>query len=265
MAREETVRVDGAELHCRIDGPGEDAPWCVFSNSLVTDLRVWDAQVRAIGDRYRVLRYDQRGHGRSSVPPAPLDFSVLGSDVLALLDHFSIERTAFVGLSMGVPTGLAAHARDASRFSRLVFVDGMAKTAPTGAASWEERIVFASAEGMARFAEATIRRWLQPGMRDGERGRTLAGMIAATPLDGFVQSARALQDYDYADEIARIRCPLFAIAGAEDGAMPQTMDKVFGDVAARAVIRIAEAGHIPNFEQPDAFNAALTACLSDRT
>lgn len=263
MPGEHRIDVDGATLRCRIDGR-EGGRWIVFSNSLLTDLGVWDAQVADLDGDYRILRYDQRGHGRSDATGAPLDFDTLGRDLLALLQRFGIERCTFVGLSMGVPTGLSAHAKDAGRFERMVFVDGMAKTAPGGAAAWDERIGLATAEGMERLADATAARWLQPEALDGPSGEKLRTMIAATPLSGFVQCARALQGYDYGDEVGRVRCPLYAIAGESDGAVPDTMNRVFGRVAAAPVKLIERSGHIPNYEQPEAFNAALRQCLEDR-
>lgn len=262
MAREQSVTVGAVRLYCRRDGAEGEAPWVVFGNSLVTDLSIWDAQVAALGDRFRVLRYDQRGHGQSSAPDAPLDVEVLGSDLLAVLNHFEVERCTYVGLSMGVPTGLSAHAKAPARFERLVFVDGQARTAPTGATMWAERKAFAKDHGMERVAEDTVRRWLQPPAAEGPAGDTLRAMVAATPLVGFVRGAGALQGYDYLVEVGRIRCPLLAIAGACDGAMPETMTKTFGDVPGARIVRIPEAGHVPNFERPDAFNDALLQFLS---
>lgn len=262
MAQDAYLDVEGAKLRYRAEGDRADAPWIVLGNSLLTDLSVWGAQAECLAQRYRVLRYDQRGHGRSTASGEALTFDILGSDLLALLDALDIAACSYVGLSMGVPTGLSALRSDAGRFECLVFVDGMAKTAAAGAEVWEERIAFARAEGMAQMAEATVQRWLRPQNAAGERGQTLRAMIAGTPLDGFVQCARALQAYDYLDQVAQIGCPLLAIAGAADGAMPDTMQATFGAVAAQPVVAIANAGHIPNFEQPAAFNEVLLAFLA---
>jgi len=261
MTLETNVEIAGISLFCRTDGPGSGAPWIIFSNSLVTDLTIWDAQVDALGGRYNLLRYDQRGHGRSGSSKDTLTFDRLGDDVLALLDHFNIQTCSFVGLSMGVPTGLRAYQQDPARFDRLVFVDGMARTAPTGSAAWQERIDFVAQNGMDRFAEATVGRWLQPDSLQSSKGKTLIAMVAATPENGFVQCATALQGYDYADVVPRINIPLLAIAGAEDGAMPVAMEKTFGVVPGAQIATIAKAGHVPNFERPDAFNAKLIKFL----
>lgn len=261
MGREETVQADDVALHCRIDETAADAPWIVFINSLATDLTVWDAQVAALADEWRILRYDQRGHGRSEIGAGPLNFDILAGDLAALMDHFKIPRCICVGLSMGVPTALALHRRDPALLSGLVVVDGMAKTAPTGAANWAERIAAAKAGGMDHVADVTVERWLQQDSAAGPKGPRLRAMIAGTALAGYTQCAGALQGYDYAADLARLSCPLHAIAGACDGAIAETMEKVFGPVAAASVHQIPQAGHLPNFERPEMFNPVLRDCL----
>lgn len=262
MLVERSVETDGAQLNCRAEGPGDGAQWIVFSNSLATDLGIWDAQRGALADRWNLLRYDQRGHGGSSATKRPLDFETLGRDLLALLDTFDVPTCTFVGLSMGVPTGLSAYGKMPTRFERLVFVDGMAKTAPTGAQAWQERLDFAQTEGMQRVADDTVERWLQAESRGQPAGLRLKRMVGATSIDGYTQCVRALQDYDYASVVSRIRCPLLAIAGAEDGTMPATMQRVFGQVPGAQIERIPGAGHVPNFERPAEFNALLLRFLN---
>lgn len=257
------VARDGYDLHAQVTLPAEaDAPWIVFGNSLVTDLTIWDAQADALSGTYGILRYDQAGHGRSGQPNGPVDFDALGADLLAVMDAAGVKSGVYVGLSMGVPTGLAAHSKAADRFSALVFSDGQAKTAPGGAAGWAERIEGARASGMAAFAEATTGRWLTKGTGTAPRAR-LSQMIAATPFEGFELCATALKDYDYADELARITCPTLLIAGAEDGAMPEGMATKLQPAIANAQMHVIDAaGHVPCFEQPDAFTALLCGFLA---
>lgn len=259
--KETTVEVDGATLFYHCDKVAENAPWVIFSNSLLTDLSIWDAQVAALRSRFNILRYDQRGHGRSTSSQAQLDFDLLGRDLLAVMDAAGVETCSAIGLSMGVPTVLAAYRDAPQRFTKLVFVDGMARTAPTGAAAWQERIELARSDGMPHFTQLTASRWLQPATFSGLEGSRLMAIMAATPLDGFVQCARALQSYDYRDTLAEISVPLLAIAGEQDGAIPATMQKVFSPLPGAKIRVIPNAGHVPNFEQPDAFNTALSAFL----
>ncbi len=177
------------------------------------------------------------------------------------MDAASVARAIYVGLSMGVPTGLSAHAVAAERFSALVFSDGQARTAPGGAAAWAERIEVARGSGMEAFATATSARWLTSGSSPDLRER-LNRMIAATPLEGFAACATALMDYDYAAELWRIAVPTLLIAGAEDGAMPEGMARTLKPAIAGARMEIIDgAGHVPCFERPEAFNAVLSGFL----
>lgn len=262
LSKTVTVSRDGYDLHAAAMLPESiDAPWLVFGNSLVTDLTIWDAQVEALGGRYGILRYDQAGHGGSGVPDKPVDFDILGDDLLAVMDVAGVQRAVYIGLSMGVPTGLAAHKRAADRFVALAFSDGQAKTAPGGAAGWAERIEMARRSGMEAFAAATADRWLTRTASAETRAR-LVRMIAATPFKGFEACATALMDYDYVEALARITCPTLLVAGAEDGAMPEGMATRLKPAIAGSRMHVIEnAGHVPNFEQPKAFAALLSDFL----
>lgn len=257
-----TVSRSGYDLHAEAIPPASDeAPWVIFGNSLVTDLSIWDAQFAALAGRYGILRYDQAGHGQSGMPGGPLDFDALGGDLLAVMDAAGVDRAIYVGLSMGVPTGLAAHAMAADRFIALVFSDGQAKTAPGGAAGWAERIEGARASGMDGFAAATVGRWLTDGTGPDLRAR-LTRMLADTPFEAFEICATALKDYDYTEELARISCPTLLIAGARDGAMPEGMATKLKPAIAGAEMHVIDgAGHVPCFEQAESFTAILQAFL----
>lgn len=260
------VSRDGYDLHAMATPPEfADAPWLVFGNSLMTDLTIWDAQAEAIGGHYGILRYDQAGHGGSGIPGKPVDFDILGADLLTVMDAAGIERAVYVGLSMGVPTGLAAHKHAPDRFLALAFSDGQAKTAPGGAAGWAERIETARSSGMDAFAAATTDRWLTSASSPQTRDR-LTQMVAATPFEGLKTCATALMDYDYVEELARISCPTLLLAGAEDGAMPEGMaTKLKPAIAGSEMHVIENAGHVPCFEQPEAFTAILSSFLDTAT
>lgn len=258
-----SVARKGYALSAEIIRPAQaGAAWIVFGNSLVTDLSIWDDQVAALAGRFGILRYDQAGHGASGIPSDMPDFDMLGADLLAVMDATGVRRAIYVGLSMGVPTGLAAHAAQPDRFDALVLVDGQSRTASGGRAAWAERIAAAEGAGMAAFAAATADRWLTTGA-DNERRARLIRMIAATPLEGFRACATALIQYDYADELPNIRVPTLLIAGAEDGAIPQTMAaNLQPNIADAQLALIPNAGHVPCFEQPEAFTKTLERFLS---
>ncbi len=250
---------DGHALHVQIEG-AEEAPCVVFSNSVLCDLSIWDAQVAGLKDRFRLLRYDQSGHGRSSLPAEPMNFEGYGADLLAVLDGCGIDRCVFVGLSMGVPTGLAAYQTAPDRFTAFVAVDGMAKS--TGrAAFWAERRETVQNAGMEEIAQSTALRWL-PGCTDTDAiVETAKQMIQKTPVDGFSAATHALGGYNFSAALDAISVPFLGIFGALDGAMPQIMPEQFGAIPDAEFAEIQAAGHIPNFQNPDAFNAVLGTFL----
>jgi 3-oxoadipate enol-lactonase len=260
MTGEHWVDLDGVRFRCRVDGP-EFASWLVFSNSLGTDLSVWDHQVAALSADFRILRYDQRGHGRTSVPEAKPTIAQMGDDLLALMDHFGVSTTTLVGLSMGCPTALRVIERAPDRVVRLVLTDGQAATAPTGAAMWEGRIASARAIGMAATADEILGRWFAPGFADTPAGARMRAMIAATPLNGYVAAATALQGYDFTHVLPRIAVPVLLIAGENDGAMPQTMRALASRIGTAAFHEIPGAGHIPNVEQAATYTRLLVEFL----
>jgi len=260
--KDEIVEHDGLRFRCRLDGP-EGAPWIVCSNSLVTDLTIWDRQVEALAPRFRILRYDQRGHGGTSVPVRPATIAQLAEDAAALMRRFGVRSAVFAGVSMRAATGFCLAQRHPDLIARLIASDGQVAAAPGGAQSWQERIELAQREGMAAYADATIPRWFsaRSQVEDNPAIPLVRAMMEATPLDGFVACARALQAYDFRADLASMAQPTLLIAGAEDGAMPKSMQALQTQIPRAEFVEIADAGHIPGIERPEAFNAAVNAFL----
>lgn len=252
------VPVNGMNLNVRIDGP-ENAPWMVCSNSLASNLAIWDDFAAAFGRRFRFLRYDQRGHGGSDLSAGKFTMNDLADDLLRLLDHCCVSKAVLVGVSMGATTVLRCATRDASRCLAVVPVDGAAKSAPGSAAMWEERFAIVRAGGMRAMAEPTVRRWFQPDFFDRkpeivERTKT---MIAETKPEGYFGCATALQEYDFSAEIPALAVPALYIAGAQDGDTPAAM-KALADITPDARFHVIDhCGHLPVVEQPEAFFAAV--------
>jgi 3-oxoadipate enol-lactonase len=266
MTQDKTVQIGDIAVHCCLDEPddaGSNVPWLVFSNSLMTDLGLWDDQVTALGDRYRILRYDQRGHGKTSVPAENCDFDGLAGDLMPLFDQFSIDRAVVIGVSMGGITALRFAALHPERVEALVVSDATAMTAPGAGAAWDERIALARQHGMEALVEPTVARWFRlASLRDNATAvDRVRAMIRATPTEGFTRAAAALKSFDFSLDLPKLKCPTLMVAGADDGAAPQTMKKMAMDAAHAEFIEIAEAGHLPNIEQPQAFNGALEAFL----
>lgn len=265
MILDRDVPVGNLRIHCRIDEPevGSRLPWLVLSNSLMTDLGLWDDQVAAFGDRFRILRYDQRGHGASGVPDADCSFDLLANDLAVLFDHFGIDRAVVAGVSMGGITALRFASLHPERVAALVVSDCTAAAAPGAGVAWDERIALAATGGMAALAAPTVERWFRPQrLRDGSAAvERVRGMIARTPVLGFSRSAAALKSFDFSTDLKALRCPTLMLAGDGDGALPQVMQKMAMDVDGAEFVAIPDAGHLPNIERHDEFNRVLDAFL----
>ncbi|OCP35850.1 3-oxoadipate enol-lactonase [Ensifer sp. LC163] len=251
-------------LHYRIDGAatgGSDKPWLMLCNSLGTDMHMWDAQVDALSRQYRVLRYDRRGHGRSSAPRPPYTLADLGGDALALLDALDIERTHFCGLSIGGLTGqwLGIHAGE-----RLGKVAVCATAAKIGTAeSWAARIEAVRAEGLGALIPATAERWFTPQFNVSEArdvAKVLDSFVATSP-DGYAGCCAALATADLRKDLVRIANPLLAISGEDDPVCPPSdLESIAGRVQ-RGLHLSLPGRHIANIESASLFNAVLLEFL----
>lgn len=256
----EKALINGTGIAYKVERAGATAPWLVFSNSLITDHSIWDAQAAEFGKRFNLLRYDQRGHGQSDIPDTPFNFDTLGADLLALMDTVGIHTATTVGLSMGVPTVFSAYNMAPDRFDALILMDGQAASAVNAFDTWQTRIDTARANGMEAFGKATAGRWLTPDSHADKLDR-LANMIAATDFSGFEACAGALQGYDYRHVLAACQVPVLALAGRNDGAMPETMERYCREIANAEFHAIDDAGHVPCYEQASAVNDAIAAFL----
>jgi 3-oxoadipate enol-lactonase len=255
------VSANGIGINVQIDGR-EGAPWLIFSNSLVTNLAMWDDQAAALVGSFRVLRYDQRGHGGTEVTAGKYSFDLLAADVIGLMDALSIKRANFTGLSMGGITALLLAQRHPDRFERIVACDCPPASTPASAQQWSERIALAADKGMGVLADATVARWYPPEFV-ATKSPVLAkvrGMIASTPFDGFAGCAAALSNYDLRPGLAGIRTPTLLITGTKDAAAPGVR-QIKEAMPGAGFIEIEGAGHICNTEQPERFTGAIRAFL----
>jgi 3-oxoadipate enol-lactonase len=249
-------------LHYELSGR-DGAPVIVLSNSLGTTLQMWDPQMDALNARFRVLRYDTRGHGRSDVPPAPYSIDELGRDVVALIDSLDIERVHFVGISMGGLTGqwLGVHA--ANRLDSLVVANTAARIGTSE--GWRSRATLVRKQGMREVADGAAARWFTAGFAAEQRATVdnLTRSLRASSPDGYAACCDALADADLRESIERIACPTLVIAGRHD---PVTTVDDARFIAARVPgARLAEldASHLSNIEAAAAFNDALLRFLGD--
>jgi 3-oxoadipate enol-lactonase len=258
-----TVAVNGASIAYRFDGPA-DGRVVLMSNSLMSSWDMWDPTVPALADRYRVLRYDTRGHGRSSTPPGPYSIALLADDAAGLLDALGIARAHFVGLSMGGMIGQQLGARHPGKVLSLALCDTASEMPPREL--WEERLAVARGQGIPALAESTLKRWFtEPFLRraPGEVER-VRRMILATGVEGYVACAAAIRDMAQTTMLLAITAPTLVLVGREDPATTVAHATVLHRVIAGSRLVIVDgAAHLANVEQPGAFNAALRAFLDE--
>jgi 3-oxoadipate enol-lactonase len=239
------------DLNYLLEGP-EDAPVLVLSNSLGTALEMWDAQAPALGERFRLLRYDTRGHGGSPAPPGPYAIEDLGRDVIRLLDHLGIGRASFCGLSVGGMTGMWLAAEAPERVERLVLLCTSALLGPKGV--WDERIATATGQGMAALVEGVVERWFTPTFRQEhpEAVERMAHTLRETDPAGYAGCCAAIRDMDLRDRLPSIAAPTLVVSGAEDPATPPEHGRLIADAVPGARFEVVpNAAHIANVERSE--------------
>ena len=256
------VKANGISINYQVDGP-DGAPWLVLSNSLATNLTMWDDQARGLGRALRVLRYDQRGHGLTEAPAGRYPFDLLIADALALMDALAIRKAHFGGLSMGGATALGLAQKHADRLDRVIVCDSPCQSTPTSSQQWEERIVVAQKQGMEALVEPTIGRWFPPDVIKANPPHVdkVRHMIRTTPIDGFIGCAAALADHDYAAAVARVTRPVLFLVGEKDAAAPP-MRKLNEALPGSRFVELAGAGHISNLDEPEGFTHAVKDFLA---
>ena len=153
---------DGTRINVEAD-PGSSKPALVFSNSLGTDHRLWDPQVAPFREKFRLIRYDTRGHGKSDAPKGPYSIERLGRDVLAILDHFEITKAYYCGLSLGGMTGMWLGVNAGDRLIRLALCDCAAKVPSPDA--FRQRAATVRTNGIAGIIEGILERWFTEPFR----------------------------------------------------------------------------------------------------
>lgn len=251
------VRANGIDVHYAAEGSG---PWLVMSHALGCDHGMWDAQAAWLAQRFTVLRFDTRGHGRSDAPPGPYSFDLFAADVAGLFDALHIERAHWVGLSLGGMIGQAFALAHPLRIVSLVLADTSSRYPPEAEAIWAERIRTVRARGMSAVVDATLERWFTGPYRRAhpEVMRRIGDMIRATPVEGYAGCGQAIATLDCTDRLKTLRCPTLVIVGDQDTGTPLAMAREIHDAIQGAeLVTIPSAAHLSNIEQTAAFNQAL--------
>jgi 3-oxoadipate enol-lactonase len=252
------TKANGITINYQVDGP-DGAPWLIFSNSLATNLTMWDEQTRELKQAYRVLRYDQRGHGGSEATAGRYTFELLMADAIGLMDALGIKKAHFAGLSMGGATALGLAENHPDRFDRIIVCDSPCQSTPVSTQQWEERIAVAQKQGMDALVEPTVARWFSPEVLSANPPHIdkVRGMIRATPVNGFVGCAAALANHDYAVAVATVTRPVLFMAGEKDGVTPVAMRKLSAALPGSRYVELPGAGHISNMDQPRPFTEVV--------
>lgn len=248
-------------MHYRIDGP-TDAPAVVFANSLGTDLRLWDALLAEMPD-IRAIRFDKRGHGLSD-EAGGYAMADLADDAAALIAHLNLGPVIFVGLSIG---GMIAQALAARRpeLLRAVVLSNTAVRMGT-AESWAQRISAIGAGGIASIADTIMERWFAPRFRARPELELWRNMVIRTPVAGYVDACHALAATDLTETTRRLDLPVLVIAGDQDGSSPPELVGATAALIPGARFEtIADAGHLPCVEQPQAYAAMLGAFIKEHS
>jgi 3-oxoadipate enol-lactonase len=255
------ARLGDVALHYREDGDPGGAP-VVFANSLGTDLRLWDDVVPLLPPGLRIIRYDKRGHGLSSCPPAPYSMGALVTDAERLLDHLGVRDCVFVGLSIGgmIAQGLAVKRMDLVR--GMVISNTAAKIGT--AQMWDERIAAIRAGGIEALADTVMERWFSKPFRQTEALTAWRNMLVRQPAEGYVGCAAAIAGTDFYTTTATLTLPTLAVAGTEDGSTPPDLVRETAELIKGSRFHIVRgAGHLPCVEKPGEYADVLTAFLRE--
>ena len=258
------AKANGIEMHYTLDGPA-GAPVVTLSHSLATDLSMWDPQMAALSARYRVLRYDTRGHGGTDVPPTAYTLDQLADDARALLQALGIARTHWVGLSMGGMIGQTLALKHPEAFASLSLCDTSSRIPAEARPLWADRIDTAESQGMESLVEPTLARWLTAPFRERRRDVVdhVAKMIRSTPPKGYSGCCHAIAALDLTDRISAIKLPTLIIVGEDDQGTPVAASRVMNErIKGSELVILTSAAHLSNLEQPEAFTGALTGFLA---
>lgn len=258
------VQLADGELNYLWEGD-KSLPVLVLSNSLGTDLHMWDAQIAAFTQHFQVLRYDTRGHGHSLVTEGTYSIEQNGRDVLALLDALAIEQVYFCGLSMGGLIGQWLAINAPERLKRVVLCNTAAKIGNPDV--WNPRIEMVLRDGpaaMLALRNASIARWFTPEFAAAETAKVEAvvGMLAATSPQGYAANCAAVRDADFREQISAIELPLLMVCGTEDAVTTPADGRFIVERVKGAQLVEFHAAHLSNVEAGDAFSAAVLDFLT---
>ena len=261
---EKKTQINGVALHYTLEGP-QAAPVVTFCHSLAADSTLWALQRRALASTYRVLCFDWRGHGGSDSSPGPYTFEQLADDARALLAKLGIDRTHFVGMSMGGMVGQVLALRSPEILSSLTLCDTTAMMPKDRAASWDAKIAAASTDFESLVGPA-VDVFLPKGFSEShpEVVEMVKTMFRRTSPEGYIACAHPIRDFNVIERLHEIRVPTLVVVGEQDMGTPVPASKAIAERIPGARLHVlANAAHLSNLAQPDEFNRVIGAFIAE--
>ncbi|WP_108860941.1 3-oxoadipate enol-lactonase [Ruegeria sp. Alg231-54] len=253
--------IGNVQIHYRVDGDPGGAP-IVFANSLGTDLRLWDDLLPHLPAGLRIIRFDKRGHGLSSQPPAPYSMGALVRDTEDLLDFLEVRDCVFVGLSIGGLIGQGLAVKRLEQVRALVLSNTAAKIGIPSI--WQDRMDAVRKGGIEALADATMERWFSKAFRASPEHLLWRNMMVRQPVDGYLGCCAAISGTDFYTPTSGLRLPTLGIAGSEDGSTPPDLVRETVDLIPGSRFELMRrAGHLPCVEQPAEYAALLHSFLTE--
>ena len=257
------IKANGIDVNYEVHGK-EGAPWLVLSHSLACSVRMWDPQIAALKDSYRILAYDTRGHGATEAPKEAYTLDLLADDLFFLLKELKITSAHYCGLSMGGMIGQTFALKYPGVFKTLTLADTTSRYPAEAAPVWAERVRTAEAKGMEPLAQPTLERWFTEPFRRSNPAAVdaIRKLILATPVAGYAGCCHALPKINVTARLKEIKCPILVIVGADDPGTPPAMAReIHENAPGSKLVVLPQAAHLANLEQPDGFTRALRSFI----
>jgi 3-oxoadipate enol-lactonase len=256
------IQSDGCPIYFEMTGP-QDAPILMLSNSLGTNLHMWDAQVKPFTAAFRLLRYDRRGHGKSGVK-GPYTMEQFGRDAIAVMDAVGAQKVHWCGLSMGGMVGQWLGGKAPERIDRLILSNTSCYYASKD--MWNDRLAVIAKSGLGAIADGVMNVWFTKDFRERSPDTVadMKHMLLQTPTDGYIGSAEAVRDMDHRDILPNIKAPTLIIAGRQDMATTVEAAEFIRSRVPGASLTLLDAAHISNVELPGIYADTILGFLTQR-
>ena len=256
------IKANGIRIHCKLEGPAS-APVVTLSHSLAADLSMWDPQMEVLTQKYRVLRYDMRGHGGTDVPEGPYSLELLTADLHALLVALGIGQTHLVGLSIGGMIAQFFAIQHPGMLRSLVLCDTSSELPQEAKHLFEERIRTARTTGMEAHVEPTMERWFTKAFRSKPAADRVRVLIRKTDPRGYIGCSYAIMGLDLTGRLSSVRLPTLILVGEDDPGTPVAAARAIHErISGSELVILKSASHLSNIEQAEAFNKEVISFLA---